>query len=101
MAFKMKGFSPFTKKQDKQTTDREAMRAAARKKNKENSDKMNKVLERKGEYAEGPMEYKEVYGTYQKPGGLPRAPKENAPAHTMRKVATWLGVDNKKNQSKK
>ena len=102
MAYKQKGFpmhsgvSPI-----KKTTDREAMREAARKKNKKDKEKMSEVLERKGEYAAGPMEHKEVYGTYQKPGGLPRAKGEGAGAHVLRKAATWLGVANKKAESKK
>ena len=104
MAFKMKG-SPMQRNFGigspiKKTTDREAMREAARKKNKKDAVKMRKVLNRKGEYAAGPMEYKEVHGTYQKPGGLPRAKNEGAVAHTLRKAATWLGVANKKAESK-
>ena len=80
----------------KQTTDREAMREAARKKNIENNEKMREVLAREGEYAPGPSEYKEVHGTYTKPGGLPKMPNEGNVAHTLRKAATWIGVGNEK-----
>ena len=81
----------------KQATDRETMRQKARDKNKKDNQTMSKVLKRKGKYAVGPMEAKEVYGSYSTDKGqLPRAPGEGNIAHALRKVATWGPIINKR-----